>query len=1029
MAELLSADAGSVEAVVASDSVLGDAWRVFEAMPHGVVLHGADGAITAANPAAARILGLSLSQLMGRTSMDPRWRAIHEDSSAFPGDTHPAMIALNTGRTVDAVTMGVARQDSGDTRWLDVSARPLFRPGEPAPYQVVVTFVDITEQKRAERSLRDSRALLIRAERAASLGHYEIDMRAGLLRASDGAKQIYGVVGDTLSLRDIQSCSLPEYRPMLDAALAGLVARGEPYDVEFRIRRPNDGAVRHIHSVGEYDAAREVMFGVITDDTEAKEAAEELRRQTAFARSVFDADHAHVAVVGPDGVILDVNAAWRRFAHANGAPNEDALGVGANYFAACRPAAEQDGSLSAVDGIRAVQDGRLDSFSMVYPCHSPGEERWFTLRVLPLAGRPGTVLVQHRNETSRLTAETALREGEFRYRSLFDTIREGFALHEIITDDAGAAVDYRFIDVNPAFEKMTGMQRAHCVGRTARQLLPGLEAHWIERYGRVAIEGQTAEFENFTEALDRWYHVLAFQPAPRRFATLITDVTDRRMAERTVRESESRYRMLAENSGDVIWLLDLTTGRFEYVSPSVERLRGYTPEEVMAQPLDAAMTPESVERVQRWIAARVKGFREDDPSTFTFTDEVDQLCKDGRVVPTEVVTRYLPGGNGAIAKVLGVSRDIRERRKAEAALRASEARFQMAFRSSPAIMTLSELSTGRYLDVNDRFCQASGYLRSECLGRTGVELGWIGPEERARVIASIRGGGSALNRETTVRTRTGELRHCLVSAEVLELNGVACLMIIATDITEAKRIENERALLESQLQHLKRMESIGRLAGGVAHDMNNVMTAILTLAELQLADAPINSSLAEDMETIAQACLRGQSTVRALLDFARADVSKDEPLDLNALIREEVALLGRTTLKKAHLATDLDDALPAVRGDRAALSHVFMNLCLNAVDAMPQGGTITLKTRRDGKTHVLVDVADTGLGMPPEVLEKALDPFFTTKPQGQGTGLGLSIVFGTIKAHGGTMQVQSTPGVGTTISIRLPVSGPSAAFE
>ena len=503
---------------------------------------------------------------------------------------------------------------------------------------------------------------------------------------------------------------------------------------------------------------------------------------------------------------------------------------------------------------------------------------------------------------------------------------------------------------------------------------------------------------------------------------VVSDDTERRMAERALRESETRYRMLADNLGDVIWLLDLRTGRFEYASPSVERLHGYTLTEALDLPLQALVTPDAWVRIERLLAARLPAFTERDPSTWTFTDEIDQVHKDGRIIPTEVVSRLLPGPDGAITKVLGVSRDISERRRAEAALRASEERFEKAFRASPVPMTLSVIAPGRYIDVNDRFCALSGWTRDEAIGHTAVELNWVTNEQRSAALAAIEAEGRTVARETMVRTRSGEERTCLLSGEVLELNRVPCLLAMVLDITALRRSEAERAALETQVQHLKRMDSIGRLAGGVAHDMNNVLTAILTLAELQHSESDEGSALHADMETIVQACLRGQSTVRSLLNFARADVSTLDLLDLNELVQHEVALLERTTLQRAHLRAELEDGLPAIHGDRAALGHVLMNLCLNAIDAMPQGGTLAVRTRRDGDKHVVIDVIDSGVGMPPEVLEKALDPFFTPKPQGEGTGLGLSIVFGTIKAHGGTMNIHSVAGEGTTVSVRLPVA-------
>ncbi len=875
----------------------------FETSPQGIVIAGSDGEMIEANPAALRILGLSREQILGMTNFDPHWRTVREDGSVFPPDEHPMTRALRLGKPVGPEVMGVRVGPGDDTRWLDVSAMPLFRPGESKPAQVMATFVDNTERKEIELRLRASQGLLERAELVAQLGHFQVDLVAGVVEASAGAARIYGLEGNSWPYLMVKALVLTEDRGPLDASIAAMIAGGGPMDTEYRIHRQSDGAERHLHVMATYDAAKRTMFGVMTDDTARKQAEAALIRQSGLVRSIFDADDAHMAVVGPDGTILDINAAWRRFALLNGARDERSWGVGSNYFGVCAPEYADETALSAADGIRRVQAGFAPSFSLAYPCHSPSEQRWFTLTVLPIEGRPGTVLVAHRNETMRLGAESALRE------------------------------------------------------------------------------------------------------------------------------SESRYRMLSENSADVIWLLDLKTDRFEYVSPSCLRLRGFTPDEVMKQGLADTMPPDSMARVEALLAQRLPLVRDDDPETRTFVDEIDQLHRDGTIVPTEVVTRLLPADDGSYTKILGVTREISERRKAEERLRRSEQRFQTVFRASPVMMTITEMESGRYLDVNDRFCEVSGFSRLDAIGHSATELGWIAPGTREAAIEALRRTGELLNREEKVTTRAGEELTCLMSGEVLELNGVSCLLSIVVDVTDAKRVEARRAVLEEQVQHLKRMDSVGRLAGGVAHDLNNVLTAVLTLSELQLADAPPGSALQEDLEAVVQASLRGQSTVRGLLDFSRAAVSTVEPLDLNGLIRDEVSLLSRTTLQKARLNTDLEEGLPLVRGDRAALTHVFMNLCLNAVDAMPHGGSLTVRTRRDGDAHVVAQVIDSGEGMPPEVRARALDPFFTTKPQGQGTGLGLSIVFGTVKAHGGTIDIQSEPGEGTTVTIRLPATGPLGAFE
>jgi CheY-like chemotaxis protein len=176
------------------------------------------------------------------------------------------------------------------------------------------------------------------------------------------------------------------------------------------------------------------------------------------------------------------------------------------------------------------------------------------------------------------------------------------------------------------------------------------------------------------------------------------------------------------------------------------------------------------------------------------------------------------------------------------------------------------------------------------------------------------------------------------------------------------------------------------------------------------------------METIIGACKRGGALAKGLLTFARKGLAEEREVDLNAVVRETVALLERTTLQRIRLVTDLAGDLQRLRGDPAALSHCLMNLCVNAVDAMPDGGTLTLRTRNQSGAALLLEVEDTGTGMSKEVRDRALEPFFTTKPQGKGTGLGLAMVYSTAQAHGGRLELESEPGKGTRVRLVLPAS-------
>jgi len=216
------------------------------------------------------------------------------------------------------------------------------------------------------------------------------------------------------------------------------------------------------------------------------------------------------------------------------------------------------------------------------------------------------------------------------------------------------------------------------------------------------------------------------------------------------------------------------------------------------------------------------------------------------------------------------------------------------------------------------------------------------------------------------------------------------------------------------------MESLGNLASGIAHDMNNVLGAILGLSSAQLSHLPQDHPLYQTLSTIREAATRGGGVVRSLLTFARPSPREQRIVDVNELLLEVARLLERTTLAKVRLELDLAPDLRSIHGDAGELSHVVMNLCINAVDAMGEHGTLVLGTRNVNEAQVEVTVEDTGCGMPPAVLARAMDPFFTTKEVGKGTGLGLTMVFATVKAHGGEVALRSVVGQGTVVSLRFP---------
>ncbi|MDE3033471.1 MAG: PAS domain S-box protein, partial [Acidobacteriota bacterium] len=338
----------------------------------------------------------------------------------------------------------------------------------------------------------------------------------------------------------------------------------------------------------------------------------------------------------------------------------------------------------------------------------------------------------------------------------------------------------------------------------------------------------------------------------------------------------------------------------------------------------------------------------------------------------------------------------------------------------------------RFVFSNAAFERLSGYGPEDLAGGLLIQ-DLVHPEdwplvlERAR--ARLAGEEVTSRYDFRIRTKDGQIRWVDFTAGRILWEGRSAGVGTATDITARREAEEARRILEEQLQQSQKLEALGSLAGGVAHDMNNVLGAILSLASTLQVQAGVDDGMARSLETIVQACTRGRGVVKSLLYFARRDLAEEGPVDLNALAREMGQLLSYTTLKRVHLEVDLARDLPRIRGDAGALSHTLLNLCVNACDAMPQGGTLRLRTERTPGGGVRVRVQDTGEGMTPEVLARCQEPFFTTKPKGQGTGLGLSMAHSTLRAHGGALAMGSTPGQGTEAILEFPAERVVAAVS
>jgi two-component system, cell cycle sensor histidine kinase and response regulator CckA len=404
--------------------------------------------------------------------------------------------------------------------------------------------------------------------------------------------------------------------------------------------------------------------------------------------------------------------------------------------------------------------------------------------------------------------------------------------------------------------------------------------------------------------------------------------------------------------------------------------------------------------------------------------ETTHRRRDGSEFPCEVSSRrVLLDGESCLVSVV---RDVTERRRAEAALREKENLFSKVFHNSPVVVSIVDLETNKYVDVSDSFSRILGVSRDEVIGRTFADLGLIlEPTEMERLVHAIvtRFQGEF---EVRIHTRSGRVLDTIHSLEFIELQGRPCVVAFAHDITEHKRLEH-------QLQHAQKMEAVGRLAGGVAHDFNNVLTAVRGHSEILLAVLEADSPHRRHAEQIQRAALRAAALTSQLLAFSRKQVLTPRTLDLNLLVTNLTLMLQRLIGEHVELRTQLGADLGSVRADSGQLEQVLVNLAINARDAMPRGGTLLIRTENadveaadaarlnaPAGRWVVLAVKDSGVGIDAATRARIFEPFFTTKEPGKGTGLGLSTAYGIVTQSGGQILVDSTVGEGTTFRVYLP---------
>ncbi|MEN6437836.1 MAG: PAS domain S-box protein [Syntrophobacter sp.] len=508
---------------------------------------------------------------------------------------------------------------------------------------------------------------------------------------------------------------------------------------------------------------------------------------------------------------------------------------------------------------------------------------------------------------------------------------------------------------------------------------------------------------------------------------LEAELAERRIAEEALRQSEESFRRIAENMHDLVCQTDYRC-MYQYVSPSYQRILGYGPAELTGESIFARIHPDDRTRVEaecEWLIRT----GEDREVEFRYRHA------DGHYMWFVTAWNPLYDSAGEFGGVVFNSRDITTRKCAEDLLRQSEEKFSQIFQTTSLSIVISRGDDETLIDVNPGFVASTGYAREDAIGRSIRDLDLrVGPLVTGRPLSAIGLDGEIFNKEVTFRRRNGTVATGMCSIQKLVLDGQECMLLVMQDITEHKTAAKEKEHLQAQLIQAQRMESIGRLAGGVAHDFNNMLSVILGRAQLSLDRLDPGQPLYRNILEIRKAAERSADLTRQLLAFARRQTVNPVIIDLNDTISGMLSIFQRLVGEDIHLDLVSCIDLWKIKIDPSQIDQILANLIVNGRDAILGVGSITLKTENVVVEHsmllehpelvpgeyVLLTVSDTGTGIDTEVIDHLFEPFFTTKEVGKGTGLGLATVYGIVKQNNGFIYVESVLGRGAVFKIYIP---------
>jgi two-component system NtrC family sensor kinase len=891
--------------------------------------------------------------------------------------------------------------------WIDIEGKVLRKLGVPVGFQIISR--NITERKQAEEALRQSeeryRTILEEMEE----GYYEVDISGNFAFVTDAMCHILGYSQNELIGMNYKTYTPKEDVQAIFEAYNHVYRTGEPLKSFPMVEVRKDGNQVFVEdSVFPIrdDKGEVIGFrGISRDVTEHKRAEEALELQRAYFQQLFDNSPDAIVMLNTKKKIVQANKGFEKLF---GYSSEQIKGRTIRELIVPEDCLKEAAAVSQMvfrgevvrrELVRKRKDGKLLNISMVaYPVRFDGK----------LVG----IYTIYSDITERKQMEEALCESEKKLRLISENSRDIICLHN---------PDHRYAYISPACREILGYEPEELIGTNPWELVHPEDLEAIQGEGQERAlqgmpvlltyrirkkSGEYIWFESVSQLLkDNTDNLLGFVTSSR-------DINERRQAEEALRQSEERYRTILEEMEDAYFEVDLG-GHITFANNSTCRDLGYSRKELMGMSYKDFTIEDDIDPIFRVFnevyqtGVPNKGF------------PWKTIHKDGSHGIAETSVSLLRNDRGEIIGFRGVGRDITERKRVEEALRQSEENYRALFDSLVIGTFVLDADTMRIVIGNQAAVEMFGFNSVEEVIGTNP-LDFIPPEDKEGVLEIITKElleqDLRKNHELRAMTKDGRKIWISITGARIVHNGQLAGLISFTDITEQKQ-QRERLMMTD------RLASLGELASGAAHELNNPLTSIIGFSQL-LMEKEVPEDIHEDLKLISNEAQRAASVTNNLLTFARKHAPMKQLNQINNIIEDVLELRAHEhEVNRIDIERNFDIGLPEVMVDYFQMQQVFMNITINAEYFMTDAhnkGTLTITTKQENR-HVKISITDDGPGIPAENLQHIFDPFFTTKEAGKGTGLGLSICHGIVTEHGGQIYVRSQLGKGTTVFIELPI--------